>query len=243
MPDNDTDVRSDYSAQRSRDTLSRTISANWGQWWNDAWNRYYMPIFITNTFRQNFQGADIVEANRRYHNYILRLNNELLGSKKSILKYSYVIETQERGAYHFHNVVYNLPRIEGLINKLRYLWNAEENNGSVNFRSNLSEVRNVGAYLIKYMSKDTTRTDIPKGYHLYNNANHLIKPEIITSTFDNGDDEMLEYLKKLEEQKLLFERVSNTKIYQQFHVPTGYNFPTQGQGTPILKVGEMPILK
>ena len=222
MPDADANASADYSAYRSRDTLRRTISSNWGQWYDEISKKYYMPIFMTFTFKENL--TDLIEANRRFHNFILRLNRELLKSDKSILKYSYVIEVQERGAFHFHMVVYNLPYINNLIQKLYYQWNAEEKNGSANYKSNMKDVRNVGAYVTKYMSKDFTRADIPKGYHLYNNANHLIKPEIISSTFGNGDDEMIEYLKKLEKQKLLFEKNGDKIIYSQYLVPKGYSF-------------------
>ena len=224
----------DFSSYRARDTLRRTISSNWGQWYDETSKKYFMPIFMTFTFRENL--TDIIEANRRFHNFIRLCNDKIytpsfnapqqrgLNSQKLKLKYSYVVEVQNRGAFHFHLVVYNLPYINNLIQKLYYLWNSREQNGSVNYKSNMKDVRNVGAYVTKYMSKEFTRGDVPKGYHLYNNANHLIKPEIISSTFNKGDDEMLEYLRKLETQKLLFEKHGDKIIYSQYHVPKGYAF-------------------
>jgi hypothetical protein len=221
MPSGHADASADYSAYRSRDTLRRTISSNWGQWHDDKSHRYFMPLFMTFTFRENL--TDIVEANRRFHGFILRLNRELLGSEKSVLKYSYVIEVQERGSFHFHMVVYNLPYINSLIQKLSSIWNAQEKNGSAHYKSNMKDVRNVGSYVTKYMSKDFTRADIPKGYHLYNNANHLIKPEVIVSSFGAIDNtEILDYLGNLEKQKLLFEKMGDTIIYSQYHVPSGF---------------------
>jgi hypothetical protein len=223
MPSADAQGSADYSSFRARDTLRRTISSNWGQWFDDNSKKYYMPIFMTFTFRQNL--TDIIEANRRFHNFILRLNQELLLSKKSILKYSYVIEVQERGAFHFHMVVYNLPYIDNLIQRLYYLWNAEEQNGSANYKSNMKDVRNVGAYVTKYMSKDFTRGDIPKGYHLYNNANHLIKPDVLVcGEGDERQGEVLEMIKNLEKQKLLFARNGEKIIYEQYYVPAGFSF-------------------
>ena len=230
-----TDPDSDYSSFRAREALRRTISANWGQWYDENAGRYFMPLFMTFTFQENMQ--DIIEANSRFHDFIRRLNHELLYTRKAVLKYSWVIEVQERGAFHYHIVVYNLPFIEKLIERLYAIWNEVEKNGSVNFRSKMKDVRNVGAYVTKYMSKDFTRSDLPKGFHLYNNANHLRKPEVLKYIFnDDGAfsdmssevrserERVWAYIEKVERERPLFERATDLVVYQQYFLPSGFSF-------------------
>jgi hypothetical protein len=66
---------------------------------------------------------------------------------QNFLKYAVVIEFQKRGAIHFHVLFFNLPYIDQ--NILAKLWGK----GFIKINK-IDNVKNIGSYVTKYMSKD-----------------------------------------------------------------------------------------
>lgn len=96
--------------------------------------------FLTFTFRDNV--TDLTEANKEWHRFIKRLRR-----RYGDFKYLNVIEFQKRGAVHYH-MLSDLPYVPQ--KELLRLWG----NGWV-YINKIAHVDNIGAYLIKYMTKDT----------------------------------------------------------------------------------------
>ena len=100
------------------------------------------------------------------------LNYAMYGTKKANLRYSVVVEFQERGAVHYHIVFYNLPYLKS--DKLAEIWG----NGFVKINK-IDDVDNVGAYVTKYMSKDLGDERL-RGRKCYFNSRCLKQPVEIT---------------------------------------------------------------
>lgn len=125
--------------------------------------------FLTLTFRDNV--TDIAAANNEFKCFIDRVNYHVFKSKKRILKYTVVPETQSRGAIHFHVVCYNLPYVD--VNWLADIWG----NGFIKL-NRIEHVDNVGAYICKYLSKEECESF--RGKKCYFNSRNLEKPIEIT---------------------------------------------------------------
>lgn len=65
------------------------------------------PVFLTLTIAQNI--TDLSVANRLFTKFVMRFNYHL----KKDLRYVAVPEFQERGAVHYHMLIFNLPFIKG----------------------------------------------------------------------------------------------------------------------------------
>ena len=122
--------------QRRRDKIRRLACTNFN-------NKY--DKFLTLTFAEN--KTNIEECNLLFKNFIKRLKYKY---NLLCLKYLAVIEFQERGAVHYH-VLLNIPYIPH--KELQELWG----NGFV-FVNAISHVDNLGAYILKYMTKDNNDT-------------------------------------------------------------------------------------
>ncbi|MGG0757595.1 rolling circle replication-associated protein [Brevibacillus laterosporus] len=96
--------------------------------------------FLTFTFRENV--TDLTEANKEWDKFIKRLRR-----RYGDFKYLNVIEFQKRGAVHYH-MLSDLPYVPQ--KELLRLWG----NGWV-YVTKIAHVDNIGAYLIKYMTKET----------------------------------------------------------------------------------------
>lgn len=138
--------------------------------------------FLTLTFRENV--VDVAEANKEFMLFVKRLNYQVFGSKKSVLKYTVVPETQKRGAIHFHVICYNLPYVD--VNWLADIWG----NGFIKLNK-IEHVDNVGAYICKYLSKEECESF--RGKKCYFNSRNLDKPIEITQ-----EKKVLEVLAHLE---------------------------------------------
>lgn len=136
---------------RSRATLRDTINSNAGFGKNK-------DCFLTLTYKENFD--DVKKAKEHFKAFLKkweRRRKKILGENCERLKYVYVIEFQERGAIHFHCIFFDLEYTLIFENDkknkrdktLSELWG----HGFIKINS-LDNVDNVGAYLIKYMSKD-----------------------------------------------------------------------------------------
>ena len=123
------------SLKRARIDLRRVIDANYVRG---------RSKFVTLTFADNV--TDVGVANDEFKKFMKRLNYRLFGQKCSDLEYTVVVEFQERGAVHYHVVVYNLPYIEN--EKLASIWG----NGFVKV-NRIDDIDNVGAYVSAYLGK------------------------------------------------------------------------------------------
>lgn len=142
------DVRRMYSLERARSNLKRKINANAGMWYDKNKKKFFVPQFLTVTFKDNVQDLDF--ANHQFNLFIKRFNYQILGSKKSVLKFSVVVEFQERGAIHYHVVLYNVPFIADLKAMTEKCWGK----GFCWYES-IKDVKNVGAYMCKYLTKSS----------------------------------------------------------------------------------------
>lgn len=145
---------------RRRELIRRLACINFN-------NKY--DKFLTLTFKDNVQ--DLSFAHNEFKKFIKRL--EYRENKK--IKYLAVIEFQDtygRGAIHYHCLldISYIPQAE-----LQTIWGL----GIVNIQA-IENVDNLGAYLIKYMTKDSNdiRLRGKKGYLMSRN---LKRPEKVTN--------------------------------------------------------------
>ena len=138
--------------KRRRDKIRRLACANF----NNIHDK-----FLTLTFAEN--KTDIEECNNLFKKFIMRLKYTY---NLKDLKYLAVIEFQERGAVHYH-VLLNIPYIPHA--ELQELWG----NGFV-FINAITHVDNLGAYVLKYMTKDNNDTRLmgKKAYLTSRNLKH-----------------------------------------------------------------------
>jgi hypothetical protein len=153
---------------RAKTLLRRLINANEGQYKDDK-GRTYKAVFMTLTFAENIQ--DIKIANKQFKTFIQRLNYMIYGRGKTNLKYVVAIEFQNRGAIHYHLVLFNLPYIKA--NDIGELWG----NGFIKLNK-IDEVDNIGSYITKYMGKELN-TDKLQGQKCYFTSRGLYKAEEI----------------------------------------------------------------
>lgn len=108
-------------------------------------------LFVTLTFGENV--TDVGEANRAFKLFMQRLRY-----RYGDFRYLAVVEFQERGAVHYHMLL-SLRYIPH--SDLERIWGQ----GFVWLKS-IKHVDNVGAYLVKYMVKDSSDTRLmgQKGY-------------------------------------------------------------------------------
>lgn len=138
--------------------------------------------FLTLTFAENV--TDIKACNLEFKNFVKRLKHNY---KLENLKYISVIEFQKRGAVHYH-VMLNIPYIPQ--KDLQKLWG----NGFV-FINKIDNVDNLGAYLVKYMTKDTSDIRL-QGQKAFFHSKNLIQPIEITD---------IKYPDLYESHKMIFE--------------------------------------
>lgn len=156
------------STHRARNELIDKINANFTS--GDK--------FLTLTYAENMQ--DITKAKRHINDFFRKVRE-----KYSSLKYAYVIEFQKRGAIHFH-VIMNTPYFKAKL--IEDMWGR----GFVKI-NRISHVKNVGAYVVKYMTKEGVDERLI-GKKLYQTSQNCIKP-----TWDYGVRAELE-LKRIAEK-------------------------------------------
>ncbi|MCO7151938.1 helitron helicase-like domain-containing protein [Vagococcus lutrae] len=110
--------------------------------------------FLTLTFQENIQDLDL--ANEVFQRFVKYMREDLR-KKNCKFKYLAVIEFQKRGAIHYH-LLCNLPTRYSF-KKVRERWRQAikalgvAGTGSTK-QNRIDEVDNVGAYIIKYMTKE-----------------------------------------------------------------------------------------
>ena len=103
--------------------------------------------FLTLTFADNV--SDIKYCNREFSKFVRRLNRRVYKSDVMQVRYLAVWEAQQRGAIHYHVVLFGFPYIR--LSELREVWG----HGFVKInRVDVDQRQNVGRYISKYFSKD-----------------------------------------------------------------------------------------
>lgn len=159
--------------------------------------------FLTLTFRDNdeFDIKNVKECNKEFKKFIQRLKYYLGKNHPDLkLKYVSVVEFQDkndRGAVHYH-MICNLPFIYS--STLSDLWE----NGFVKI-NRIDKVDNLGAYVIKYMTKDNLDERL-QGIKAYNCSKGLIRPTEYKSWEDGRYSDMvcLKERNKLSEKKAVY---------------------------------------
>lgn len=98
--------------------------------------------FVTFTFARNV--TNLEEANRLWAEFARKMRE-----RHGALKYLCVVEFQKRGAIHYHVLYFNLPFVYGVKDALAKTWG----HGFVKIVT-VSHVKNLGAYVSKYLQKD-----------------------------------------------------------------------------------------
>ena len=154
--------------KKRRDEIRRLVTMNFD---NNC-------IFITLTYKDNI--TDIKISNKEFKKFIQRLKRAY---PEIDIKYLSVIEFQKRGAIHYHMIV-NIRFVNS--KDLERLWGL----GFVKI-SVINQVDNVGAYLVKYMSKDLVEPRL-MGLKAYNCSKGLDRPIELKSW--NNEDALINQL-------------------------------------------------
>lgn len=131
-----TDVLVRISTKRAKDKLRRLIIGN-------IYHHEERPKFLTLTFKENVQHLDY--ANAQFKLFIKRLTYKL-GYQ---IRYVAVPEFQDRGAVHYHVILFNMPYIQGI--DIENIWG----NGIINIRE-INAGNKSFKYIIKYVSATYT---------------------------------------------------------------------------------------
>lgn len=148
--------------KQRRDMIRRLVTANF--------KKEYAK-FHTLTFAKNM--TDLKMANSLFKAYIRRLR-----IKYGKFSYIAVIEFQKRGAIHYH-LLSDLPYIPA--DELSMMWGQ----GFIKVNA-VEHVDNLGAYLVKYMTKDNA-DDRLQGEMGYLISKGLNRPVVIQSWKDGND--------------------------------------------------------
>jgi len=125
-----------------------------------------VPKFVTYTFAKNI--TSLAQANSFWRRYCKRLGRSL-GPRRYIV----VAEFQKRGAVHYHALYFDLPFVPRLKYRIADLWGY----GFVKVKG-ISHVRNVAAYLCKYLQKDLVDARL-RGEKAYFCSRRLLRPVLL----------------------------------------------------------------
>lgn len=190
----------------ARNTAKRIALNNFGE--NDA--------FVTLTFAENMQ--DLNKADDEFKKFIKRFKYHY---ELDDLKYIAVRELQQRGAIHYHMLmdfkkpswVENKQQLQQLERDFADVWK----NGFVDIEF-MNHVDNVGAYIIKYMTKNIS-IELYKGKKMYLcSRGNLERPKI----YRGIEAEKIIELYQLKDKKEVFTN-SYESEYQGLTIYKEYN--------------------
>ena len=179
--------------------------------------------FFTLTFKENV--TDHEKANAEFRSFIKKLNYKLF-KKHSGLKYVCVVERQQRGALHYHIILFNMPYVPH--KELLELWG----HGAVTINA-IDHVDNVGAYVMKYMEKEMNEMQSEKSAKvkdkkLYFASRGLHKPKEISDGTPEGKRELWGVAAKVEGHEVFRKKYEN-EHYDTFEV-IQYNLKRKKKG-------------
>lgn len=158
------------SVWRAKGFIKRLVVCNFGNWFKPN-GKPFEVFLMTHTFRANV--IDIPWANKEITKYMKNFNYLCFGEKCSKLAYLTVLEFQERGAVHYHTVLFNMPYVKRLYDRAKKLWPHE---GTVNFelKKDINQIKN---YVAKYVTKSIEDERL-RGVRSYFHSQNLLIPEI-----------------------------------------------------------------
>jgi hypothetical protein len=167
------------STKRAKDKMKRLITGNMYH------SKQFKPVFLTLTYKENFQSLDM--ANIDFTKFIKRFNYRL----GYPLKYIAVPEFQDRGAVHYHLIIFNMPFIKG--QEIEQMWG----HGSTDIKL-VTRHRGLWKYLVPYVGK-TFKDERFRGKkrYFYSLDNH--------SKETHDFDEINEVIKTLTSEDLIAE--------------------------------------
>lgn len=122
--------------QNAKWTLLRLIDTNFDD----------KTSFLTLTTKENITNRN--EFNKLFDKFITRLNYNVFGLKKRIIKYIAVLERQSRGSWHAHILLFDFPYVPH--HKLLNIWK----HGAVRINKvDVDSKDNRGRYVVKYFEK------------------------------------------------------------------------------------------
>jgi len=153
----DINLIAQISANRAKSHLRALIIGNMYHYLQ------YKPVFLTLTFTENIQSLE--KANYKFRQFIKRFDYKL-GYK---LRYVSVPEFQERGAVHYHLIIFNIPFIKG--QDIEKIW--------AYGKTDIKLVnRGTGAfnYIVKYLNKSFKDARYKgKKRYFYSLVNHSVE--------------------------------------------------------------------
>lgn len=131
-----TEKRSD-NVSRAKGRLVRKVLAN---------SRTMRPLFLTLTYRDNMSDrGDAVRDTQAFVRHIKETHGDI--------KYLYVLETQDRGAWHCHMLIFNYKFID--VDLIRLAWDMASNQDGARVDIKKTEnAKHVAFYLAKYLGKE-----------------------------------------------------------------------------------------
>ncbi|MFP8049421.1 Rep protein [Weissella confusa] len=140
-------------------TVTRLVDANFDD----------RTSFLTLTTKKNID--DRHTFNLLFDKFLKRLNYNIFGTKKRLLKYLAVLERQSRGAFHAHIIIFDVPFISH--KELLKLWNQGSvyiNKIDVDSKSNRG--RYVSKYFVKGAAQELLESYGKKAYYSSRNLKH-----------------------------------------------------------------------
>lgn len=147
-------VRSERSIRRTRKNIQDILNSNLD-------NKSY---FVTLTFAENLK--DYEKADSRFH-YFIRIKNK-------DIKYLVVKEHQNRGAIHYHLIVFDIEKdkLDELTNSWNYgFWYVKKINDKYAY--------SIAKYMTKYFSEEKNQL-VKSGKKIFSKSRNLRKPLIIS---------------------------------------------------------------
>ena len=147
---------------RARNNIRRLANANFN----------HDIKFLTLTYKENMQDMD--KANNTFKKFIQKLRYR----QDNGFKYIAVVEFQKRGAIHYHILLTGFKYMPH--KELLELWKV----GSVDIRAvtdkglQLEDVTNIGAYIVKYMTKESANPNL-EGKKAYFTSRNLVRPIVV----------------------------------------------------------------
>lgn len=169
------------TARRARRYVRGVVNAN-----------PHLNKFLTLTYAENLK--ELRRARYDFDKFIKRIKTRF---KKFL--YVVVIEFQKRGAVHFH-LLCNLPYVEA--KELAKIWG----HGFIKI-NRIDNVDNVGAYVTKYMTKDSVDERLA-GKKCYSMSKGLKQPKEYTD-----ETEIAEIMENLENVKRVYSTEFETEFY------------------------------
>lgn len=197
------------SLRRTQNTLRRTVNSNIGKWGEKE-------KFLTLTFAEHL--TDQAETNKLFTSFIKKLSYSVFKTQ-SALKYVCVVEKTAIGRIHYHVLLFNLPFVP--VDELERIWG----HGFVKINA-IDKVDNVGAYVVKYMSKtaveNSEKSAKEKDKKLYFVSRGLHKPmEYVDGKKEDGE-QIATFLHEMDDFKVYETTFENEHLghitYKQYNM-------------------------